>query len=1049
MKRFLTFLALASVATLTLFSCKKDKEVDSTVELKGISVTPTTLALVAGDTGTLTVAYDPEDATVKPEIEWNSSDTGVASVEAGTVTAVSAGSATITATAGNFSASCAVTVTAVDDYKGPQTGNSAWSVIGALLSTNWDTDYAFAEEGEDLVLKNVRLTASDEFKFRKDKDWESGDFGASSGDPYAAGTAYQVAAKGSNIKVAADGIYDIYFNPDKLAAELVATGSEAPVLPNYAGPVVDWDYTPSEEYLAETNLWKDEGDSLEWYYAPNWGQIDGPAVSFKESTYEFLTTAATYENWQAQLWIYPAEDITLDASKTYTFSCKLYATSEAPAYLKAYKKGTDAEFSFETARFTLPAGEIYELKVENFTPITTPLNLLFDFGGISEGVKVFIKDITLVENASAVVVPDAKYAAQTNTNQVWFDTGITGSYEALTFETLVRGDDFAGQDAGINTIFGKEGAWLLRAGDSGIEQNQFQLATDHGNWTTDLKFEVGRWYHIALTYDVATTTAVLYVNGNKFAENTSFASAAVNFDVDANGYGCFISRSYGVNRWWRGAFKQMRLWNVIRTADEIKANMTTDIPDGTSGLLGYWKFNEGSGNTVTDYSGNSHNLTAYTGEKESADIVWEEAPYENMDLSALPIPISEVIAAEDKSSVKFEGIVAGISSDSAIVTDGTNNVYVYKPSTMPAVGDKVTVEGVKTTYTAKNCNISIVEINSGSTLKVQSSGNEVSYPTANDITSTIDSYTGLENKSSEYIMLKGKVSVSGKYTNLVVDGATRQGSPKSAQSLSDVNGKTIKAYGYFVGTSSSDKYINFVLTSYEVLPDAGEGSPNMAHNYLSIDWGSKDVSSLSQITVEWDMKAASWTTSYEYTSWWGRTSTGTSTVNSVFGVEGKWLLRIGDAGIANNNLELADHNHPRADYDFQTGTWYHVAVTYNVDDGYTRFYVNGEQVAEASGTATEAADLTGAQIGNSYMDNSQISRYFDGNFANFRVWNTVRTADQIKATVSSFDEADNANLLFWFKLDDVSDTLVNSADSSDVKATPYTTLEWVKDRPAF
>ena len=81
------------------------------VEVTGVELDITQKSLNVGDTFTLTATLKPNDATNK-SVTWSSSDTSVATVdENGVVTAVSEGTATITATASNgVEASCTVTV---------------------------------------------------------------------------------------------------------------------------------------------------------------------------------------------------------------------------------------------------------------------------------------------------------------------------------------------------------------------------------------------------------------------------------------------------------------------------------------------------------------------------------------------------------------------------------------------------------------------------------------------------------------------------------------------------------------------------------------------------------------------------------------------------------------------------------------------------------------------------------------------------------------------------------------------------------------------------
>ena len=82
------------------------------VAVTGVNVNPTTLNLNVGATGTLNATIQPNNAT-NQAVTWNSSNTSVAIVNNGVVTALSIGTAQITVTAdGNHRAYCQVTVTA-------------------------------------------------------------------------------------------------------------------------------------------------------------------------------------------------------------------------------------------------------------------------------------------------------------------------------------------------------------------------------------------------------------------------------------------------------------------------------------------------------------------------------------------------------------------------------------------------------------------------------------------------------------------------------------------------------------------------------------------------------------------------------------------------------------------------------------------------------------------------------------------------------------------------------------------------------------------------
>lgn len=104
----------AGTATITAKVDKQTATCTVKVEPKILAVSRIildkgSLGLVVGETFTLTATVEPDYATDKT-VTWSSSNPSVATIADGLVTAITEGTATITATAGDYSATCEVTV---------------------------------------------------------------------------------------------------------------------------------------------------------------------------------------------------------------------------------------------------------------------------------------------------------------------------------------------------------------------------------------------------------------------------------------------------------------------------------------------------------------------------------------------------------------------------------------------------------------------------------------------------------------------------------------------------------------------------------------------------------------------------------------------------------------------------------------------------------------------------------------------------------------------------------------------------------------------------
>ena len=130
-----------------------------TISVTGVTINKSTLSLVEGSSETLSATITPENATNKTVL-WTSSNTAVATVLNGKVTAKSAGTAVITATTadGGYTASCTVTVT----EKAP----TVISVTGVTLNKS----AVSLEEGKTETLTATVLPTN---ATNKDVTWKS------------------------------------------------------------------------------------------------------------------------------------------------------------------------------------------------------------------------------------------------------------------------------------------------------------------------------------------------------------------------------------------------------------------------------------------------------------------------------------------------------------------------------------------------------------------------------------------------------------------------------------------------------------------------------------------------------------------------------------------------------------------------------------------------------------------------------------------------------------------------------------------------------------
>jgi hypothetical protein len=133
--------------------------------------------------------------------------------------------------------------------------------------------------------------------------------------------------------------------------------------------------------------------------------------------------------------------------------------------------------------------------------------------------------------------------------------------------------------------------------------NGGSLQAGHGgsysNVTDATAFPLDKWTHVAVTYDAATTTMKLYRDGILVNTATGVAS---NYTSEAT----YIASHSAGSSVIQGSVDEVRIWNVARTQAQIKQNLYNPPANNASGLVAYYKFNDGSGTTLTNSTGGTN-----------------------------------------------------------------------------------------------------------------------------------------------------------------------------------------------------------------------------------------------------------------------------------------------------------------------------------------------------------------------------------------------------------------------------------------------------------
>ena len=165
----------------------------------------------------------------------------------------------------------------------------------------------------------------------------------------------------------------------------------------------------------------------------------------------------------------------------------------------------------------------------------------------------------------------------------------------------------------------------------------FDFNGSSNRWDTGYSLPLNEWKRITLTRTASGRK--LYVDGSFVVSTTSAGTVPT-----ATGIMRFGANSQSLQLFFGGNMSDIRVWNKERTPEEIAADWNKRLAGDETGLVEYWKLNEGDGTTALATVNSSNDGTIFGATWQEADVSfplfdgsiqgYEETPYDTQTTNA-------------------------------------------------------------------------------------------------------------------------------------------------------------------------------------------------------------------------------------------------------------------------------------------------------------------------------------------------------------------------------------------------------------------------------
>jgi len=668
-------------------------------------------------------------------------------------------------------------------------------------------------------------------------------------------------------------------------------------------------------------------------------------------------------------------------------------------------------------------------------------------GGRTETISVTVTD---TDENSVNVAGGALQFTGRSYDRMEADLGNGTLTNQLTVEALIRFNDLEGPSAqddqqNFLNLLGSSNKHIFNLFKTGADEIRLFLNDQFdGSFTTatinsGVTVSADTWYHVAATYD--GTTAKLYMDGSLVGQAAVTGATWAGQTAELIAGGNPIAEpnlNPGVD--FRGLMDEVRVWSVARTEAEINANKDQALTGKEGHLEAYYTVDGDVGSTIQDKTANNRDATLANGQVLTLDGTGDFvqiADDNSLDVtSAITVETwFKTTGTEDFSTLMYKvgtsgsgpGWKLGFGTDGTlrgdIQTTGTNRIAISSSDRY----DDGQWHHVAMTYDNTNNPILYVDgIDVSGTVTLVGAATVANHLAAND----------------GALMLGEDPNLAARDFNGQMDEVRIWSDVRTAEeiqahmndTLKDTPAGLVAYYTFDDDDAGTSKTHTDVTGTYN---GTGQGDaavqPASGGRSLFLD-GQNDYVTIANDAA---LNSANWTIE----GWFNTTHTGTA--NSDIGrivsklTDAGWnvyTLVVFDgkvrAGTSNANTDAFD---AVSLTDVNDGQWHHAAASY--DGTSLKLYVDGVLHATTAVSGSPGTSTQSVSIGRSVDPVNGSIQYFDGGLDDIRIWNSVRTADEIADsynTVLSGNQGGDLVAQYTFNDDALgaNDTISNTASGS-------------------